>query len=85
VFQDNCTICHGDQGKGDGPGASALTTKPANFTDPKLMKAETDGSIFYKMSEGRDLMPAWKDVLPETQRWELVNYIRELGKNTAKH
>jgi mono/diheme cytochrome c family protein len=84
VFQDNCTLCHGDKGKGDGPGAQAIPVKPANFTDLKMMKAETDGAIFWKMSEGRGPMPPWKDVLSTKQRWELVNYIRKLGKDSAK-
>ncbi len=85
TFDDNCALCHGDQGKGDGPGAVAIKVKPANFTDSKLMRAETDGSIFYKMSEGRGPMPPWKDVLSVKERWQLVNYIRKLGKDAAKH
>jgi len=28
-------------------------------------------------------MPTWKDDLSDDERWELVNYIRQLGKNGA--
>ncbi|HVA93375.1 MAG TPA: cytochrome c [Candidatus Dormibacteraeota bacterium] len=84
LFKENCALCHGDAGKGDGPGAQAINVKPANFTDTKMMRAETDGSIFWKMSTGRGPMPAWKDVLSEKERWELVGYIRNLGKGAAK-
>jgi len=47
------------------------------------MSKETDGSLFWKMSEGRGPMPSWKDQLTETERWQLVIYIRKLGKDAA--
>lgn len=81
LFQDNCVLCHGEKGVGDGPGAKTIKVKPANFTDPKLQASETDGSLFWKMSNGRGPMPAWKDELTDKERWELVNYIRKLGKD----
>jgi mono/diheme cytochrome c family protein len=84
LFHDNCELCHGPKGLGDGPGAAAIKVKPANFTDAKLMALETDGSLFWKMSNGRGPMPIWKDTLTETERWQLVNYIRKLGKDAAK-
>jgi len=84
LFQDNCVLCHGEKGMGDGPGAKTIKVKPANFTDAKLMSAETDGSLFWKMSQGRGPMPSWKDDLTDTERWQLVNYIRKLGKDAAK-
>jgi mono/diheme cytochrome c family protein len=80
TFNDNCMMCHGEKGKGDGP-FSALDPKPANFTDSKLMSSETDGSLFWKMSEGRGPMPPWKDTLSEKERWQLVNYLRKLNKD----
>jgi mono/diheme cytochrome c family protein len=84
LFTDNCVLCHGEKGMGDGPGAKTIKVKPANFTDAKLMAAETDGSIFWKMSNGRGPMPSWKDTLSDKERWELVGYIRKLGKDGAK-
>jgi mono/diheme cytochrome c family protein len=45
------------------------------------MGSETDGALFWKMSEGRGVMPAWKDILSETERWQLVNYLRKLYKD----
>jgi len=83
-FTDNCVLCHGEKGLGDGPGAKTIKVKPANFTDPKLQASETDGTLFWKMTNGRGPMPSWKDVLSEKERWELVDYIRKLGKDAAK-
>ena len=83
LFSDNCVLCHGEKGVGDGPGAKTIKVKPANFTDPKI-QAETDGALFWKMSQGRGPMPAWKDVLSDEERWKLVDYIRKLGKDAPK-
>jgi mono/diheme cytochrome c family protein len=84
LFTDNCVLCHGEKGMGDGPGAKTIKIKPANFTDEKLMAAETDGSLFWKMSNGRGPMPSWKDTLTDKERWELVGFIRKLTKDAAK-
>jgi len=75
--ETNCVSCHGPMGKGDGPAAAALPPpKPANWTSAAIQK-ETDGELFWKISNGRGAMPPWKH-LPEQERWELVNYIRTL-------
>jgi mono/diheme cytochrome c family protein len=84
LFTDNCVLCHGEKGLGDGPGAKTIKVKPANFTDAKMMAMETDGSLFWKMTTGRGPMPSWKDTLSDKERWELVGYIRKLTKDAAK-
>jgi len=79
LYITNCAPCHGDKGKGDGPAAAALTPKPADHTSTAL-RNEPDGSLFWKISEGRSPMPQYKKMLSETQRWELIDYIRSLSK-----
>lgn len=79
TFQANCVPCHGKAGAGDGAAAASLNPKPANFTDAKLMNQATDGELFWKMSTGRGPMPSWKDQLSDTQRWQMVNYLRTLA------
>jgi mono/diheme cytochrome c family protein len=77
TVETNCVSCHGPGGKGDGPAAAALPPpKPANWTSDVVQK-QSDGEIFWKISNGRGAMPPWKH-LPETERWEIVNYIRTL-------
>ena len=73
-----CAPCHGDKGKGDGPGAAALPKKPADWTS-KLVQDETDGALFWKITTGNTPMPPWQS-LPEKDRWNLVNYVRTLKK-----
>ena len=78
-IETNCVTCHGASGKGDGAAAAALPPpKPADWTSSKVA-AETDGELFWKISNGRGAMPPWKH-LPENDRWDLVNYIRTLQK-----
>ena len=77
AIETNCVSCHGASGKGDGPAAAALPPpKPANWT-AAAVQSQTDGELFWKMSNGRGAMPPWKH-LPEQERWEIVNYIRTL-------
>jgi mono/diheme cytochrome c family protein len=73
-----CTACHGESGKGDGPGAAALNPKPADWTSPRVQQ-ETDGCLFWKISTGRGAMPPWAS-LAENERWQILHYIRTLKK-----
>ena len=82
LFQENSDPCHGATVAGNGHASTGLTPKPANFTDAKLMSKATDGELFWKMSTGRGAMPSWAQ-LSETQRWQLVNYLRTLSQKAA--
>jgi mono/diheme cytochrome c family protein len=83
VFKLNCAGCHGMKGDGNGAAAEGLERKPANFTDVKKMSETTDGELFWKMSTGRPPMPTWQQTLSDTQRWELVNYLRTFAAKAA--
>lgn len=74
-----CFACHGDSGHGDGPAGGGMTIKPANFHDPKFSK-QKEGAIFWKLTNGKGLMPPFKEILKDDQRWQLVAYLKELGK-----
>lgn len=74
-----CVVCHGAKGKGDGVGGAGLTPKPTNLTSTSV-QAQTDGAIFWKLTQGRPPMAAYETAIPEKKRWELINYIRTLKK-----
>lgn len=77
LFSKNCVVCHGEEGKGNGMAAISLHPHPTNLVSQKV-EAQSDGAIFWKISEGRSPMPGYKQTLSEEQRWQLVSYIRTL-------
>jgi mono/diheme cytochrome c family protein len=77
VAKINCVSCHGPLGKGNGPAAVALNPKPADWTS-KRVQDETDGELFWKITNGRGPMPSWRH-LPENDRWAVVRFIRTLA------
>ena len=79
LFNQLCAICHGAKGKGDGVAGMSLNPRPADLTKA-VVQSQTDGAIFWKMTEGRAPMAEYKSSLSEEQRWQLVNYIRSLAK-----
>ncbi len=85
AVETNCASCHGPKGEGNGPAAAAMNPKPANWLSDNVKK-ETDGEIFWKISNGRPEkgMPAWKSMIPDKDRWQIVNYIRQLQKSGGK-
>jgi mono/diheme cytochrome c family protein len=78
LYEQKCVLCHGEAGGGDGPAAQLLARKPADFTDAKRMSRVTDGELFWKMSTGSGEMPSWQAGLSETERWQMVSYLRVL-------
>ncbi len=80
TYQLQCATCHGTLGKGDGMAGKFLPVKPANFLLPEFQK-QTDGEIFWKITHGKSPMPAFKDLLTEEQRWQLVHYLRTFKKS----
>jgi mono/diheme cytochrome c family protein len=79
IYQDKCTQCHGQTGKGDGPDAASYYPSPTSLVDANHMNSVMDGEIFYQISEGRKPMPAFKRKLSEEQRWQLVLYVRSFA------
>ena len=77
MFATMCAICHGDKGKGDGMAGAALNPKPTNLATTSF-HAQSDGAIFWKITEGRAPMASYKTALSEEKRWQLVTYLRTL-------
>ena len=79
IYSKTCFMCHGKTGDADGPAVIELNIHPAKLSDPKL-ETESDGALFWKITTGKKPMPAYGKRLSETDRWNLVNYIRTLPK-----
>jgi len=78
IYTKNCASCHGNPGKGN-------SLKSLNPTPPDLGGAGTqqltDGELFYILTTGRAVMPSFKNVLSEDERWKVIAYIRSFNKN----
>ena len=77
IYKTRCTVCHGEKGKGDGPAGKALKPPAADHSSA-LVQDQTDGELFWKISEGKGPMVSWKLILSEEDRWHVVNYLRTL-------
>jgi mono/diheme cytochrome c family protein len=78
LYVTHCQSCHGKKGKGDGTKAAQLETECGDFTTAAFLK-ETDGALYYKITEGRKDMPSFKKKIPEqSDIWNVVNYVRSI-------
>jgi nucleotide-binding universal stress UspA family protein len=76
VFRTYCASCHGTNGQGDGPLASAMTRKPANLTEiAKRNGGQFPTEMVFRTIDGRQPvrghggpdMPVWGDVFTRTR------------------
>ena len=72
-----CARCHGALGKGDGPAAIKVGMVITDLSTDAVQN-QSDGELFWKISEGRRPMPYKKIALTDDQRWDVINYVRSL-------
>ena len=78
VYQATCARCHGVDALGGGVDAGTTQVRPPNLRSGHL-NAHSDGDIYQWISNGLPGgMPAWSGTLSETDRWNLVNYLRSI-------
>lgn len=89
VYHRYCAKCHGADGKGDGPLATYLRTKPTDFTDRSRMEKRTDEFLAKVVENGGAAeglspeMPAFKESLSAADVANVVAYIRGLAGSTG--
>jgi mono/diheme cytochrome c family protein len=74
----DCAMCHGATGNGKGEVDSG--EKLPDFTNADAMKAISDGEMFCSLKTGKGHMPLERVRISESELWNLVNYVRSLGK-----
>jgi copper transport protein len=81
VYEVHCVPCHGETGKGDGPLGVTLNPRPADLTQHAIPGVHTDAQLYEWITNGfpGSAMPAWKTQISDTDRWNLVNFIRTLA------
>ena len=85
LFQQQCSTCHGRQGKGDGPTSIGLEPPPTDFTDRTRAMNRSILGLYDAISNGIDetAMVAY-DQLSEEQRWSLAFYAGSLAFEEVK-
>jgi mono/diheme cytochrome c family protein len=82
LFMQNCAVCHGPKGAGDGEGGKALNPPPGNLVGLGRMPVASDAFYFWTISEGgtpvKSAMPPYKTVLKEEDLWKLILFLRTL-------
>ncbi|MFV3315947.1 FTR1 family protein [Pseudomonas sp. NY15374] len=77
LYAQNCSICHGDTGAGDGPAGVGLEPAPANLRDAQRLDQLSLFDLYNTLGlgiEGTE-MPSFADQLDERQRWDVAAYI----------
>lgn len=80
IYKKTCRSCHGRHGDGHGVESEDLTTKATDFTNASFVK-QTDGSMFWKISEGRNDMKAYNKKLDEEDIWLVIMYIKTFSNS----
>jgi mono/diheme cytochrome c family protein len=85
IYIQQCVVCHGADGQGTGPMAESLSHPPADLTNNfHTGPGNGDAYLFWRVSEGGTVepfksqgsqMPAFKDTLSESQRWDVLAYV----------
>lgn len=77
LYAQNCSICHGDTGAGDGPAGVGLEPAPVNLRDAQRLDQLSLFDLYNTLGlgiEGTE-MPSFADQLDERQRWDVAAYI----------
>ncbi len=82
-YQTNCMICHGNQGEGGEKSSvgAKMALKPPAVTSEKIRKW-SDGQIYHVITMGQGLMGPYASHIPQKYRWQVVNYVRHLQKES---
>ncbi len=79
-FDTYCAVCHGYEGKGDGPVAAKMALPPPPVISDKII-GFNDAAIYHIITDGQGVMASYAyQIVDERDRWAIVNYIRSLQK-----
>lgn len=76
IWNKQCTGCHGQSGRGDGPAGAA--THPPDMSQLAWQKSKTDAELRLSIQNGKAAMP--KFALPDDALAALVRHVRTLGQ-----
>ena len=79
VYEKSCVLCHGPQGRGDGPVGKTINPPAADFTSA-ASKKKTDAELLATIENGRPptAMVGWKGQLSEAEIQDVLAYVKSL-------
>jgi mono/diheme cytochrome c family protein len=75
LFELNCLVCHGPDGRGKGQVGQLFDPSPADLNEA-YTQDQADGQLFFTLTRGRVAMPAYRDALTHQERWDVINYVK---------
>lgn len=78
VFRRQCTVCHGNEGKGDGRAAVAFNPPPSDLTDAVRLGRLSGAELLAVIGTGRASMPGFATVLSPEELRAVTGYVRSL-------
>jgi high-affinity iron transporter len=84
--QHGCAVCHGAEGRGDGPSAKRLDVPPGDFADPRTYRqGVSPNDIAASIRNGAGAMPAFHDI-SDAESADIAAWIVSLqgGARTAR-
>lgn len=80
VYRAQCRVCHGEEAKGDGPAAAALTPRPPDLTRSERVRTMSDEELLQFLSVGKGSMPGFGKILTEQELRGLVEWLQARNK-----
>jgi len=87
TYKDNCSRCHGADGRGADNLEQAIARIMPNFADPKWQASRTDDDLANVILKGgaavgqSEIMPPWEDVLEQAEIDSIIEYIRTFERS----
>ena len=79
-YGQDCAMCHGKEGAGDGDLAEDMHLKLKDFRDAEALKNQSDGDIYTIINNGKGKMMGEEGRLKPDEIWDVVNFVRSLSK-----
>ena len=85
LYATNCAMCHGPEGKGDGPAGQGLNPRPRNLVEGKWTQGGGVIGNFKVITNGipGTSMASYAHFKP-TDRWALTHYVQSITQNKGK-
>jgi len=79
-YGQDCAMCHGKEGAGDGDLAEDMKLKLKDLRDADALKNLNDGDIYNLINNGKGKMMGEEGRLKPDEIWDVVNFVRSLAK-----